>query len=147
MLNPPRSLPVRGRTVPAATGLLLVLEDRLEGHDTFLTGTLTLDGHDIPVRITTLDDSTTLQPTQPLPVRISGQWSATLNLRHGQRPREIPDDLRAAAHAAGRDLDALDDAELRYALTFLGEATTPVIRTDRLTAIVTGLPTLEGDPE
>ncbi|MFE5302323.1 hypothetical protein [Streptomyces sp. NPDC056632] len=147
MLNPSRALPVRGRTVPAATGPLLVLEDRLEGHDTFLTGTLTLDGHDIPVRITTLDDSTTLQPTQPLPVRIAEQWSATLHLRHGQRPREIPDDLRAAAHAAGRDLDALDDAELRYTLTFLGEATTPAIRTDRLTAIVTGLPTLQGDPE
>ncbi|MEW1637504.1 hypothetical protein AB0469_25955 [Streptomyces sp. NPDC093801] len=146
MLNPPRALPVRGRTVPAATGPLLLLEDRLEGHDTFLSGTLTLDGHDIPVRITTLDDSTTLQPTQPLPGNLPEQWSATLHLRHGQRPREIPDDLRTAAATAGRDLDALDDAELRYALTFLGEATTPTIRTDRLTAIVTGLPTLEGDP-
>ncbi|MGW8355534.1 hypothetical protein [Streptomyces wedmorensis] len=67
MLNPPRVLPVRGRTVTAVTGPLLVLDARLEGHATFLTGTLTLDGHDIPVRITTLDDSTTLQPTQPLP--------------------------------------------------------------------------------
>ncbi|MFJ3817721.1 hypothetical protein [Streptomyces sp. NPDC090056] len=146
MLNSPRALHVRGRTVPAATGPLLLLEDRLEGHDTFLTGTLTLDGHDIPVRITTLDDSTTLQPTQPLPDGLPQQWSGMLHLRHGQRPREIPDDLRAAAAAAGHDLNALDDAELRYALTFLGEATTPAIRTDRLTAIVTGLPTLEGDP-
>ncbi|MEU2391851.1 hypothetical protein [Streptomyces sp. NPDC007369] len=147
MLNPPRSLPVRGRTVPAATGTLLVLEARLEGHDTFLSGTLDVDGHDIPVRITTLDDSTTLQPTQPLPDSFPEHWRATLHLRHGQRPRDIPDDLRAAARTAGRDLDALDDAELRYALTFLGEATTLDIRTDRLTAIVTGLPTLEGDPE
>ncbi|MFD9575142.1 hypothetical protein ACFWBI_35635 [Streptomyces sp. NPDC059982] len=147
MLNTPRALPVRGCTVPAATGPLLLLEDRLEGHDTFLTGTLTLDGLDIPVRITTLDNSTTLQPTQPLPDDLPEQWSAMLHLRHGQRPREIPDDLRATAHAAGRDLDALDDAELRYALTFLGEATTPAIRTDRLTAIVTGLPNLEGDTE
>ncbi|MCY0945659.1 hypothetical protein [Streptomyces antarcticus] len=147
MLNPPRALPVHGRTVPAATGPLLVMEDRLEGHDTFLTGSLHLNGHDIPVRITTLDDITTLQPTQPLPGTLPERWSATLHLRHGQRPREIPDDLRAAAHTAGRDLDALDDAELRYALTFLGEATTPAIRTDRLTAIVTGLPNREGDPE
>ncbi|MGW7064955.1 hypothetical protein ACWGHM_41595 [Streptomyces sp. NPDC054904] len=147
MLTPLRALPVRGRTVPAATGPLLVLDARLEGRDTFLTGTLTLDGHDIPVRITTLDDSTTLQPTQPLPDDLPDQWSATLHLRHGQRPRDIPDDLRAAAHAASRELDALDDAELRYALTFLGEATTPAIRTDRLTAIVTGLPSLEGDSE
>ncbi|MFI5642251.1 hypothetical protein ACIA8H_33235 [Streptomyces goshikiensis] len=147
MLNPPRAPPVRGRTVRAATGPLLLLEERLEGHDTFLTGTLTLDGLDVPVRITTLDASTTLQPTQPLPDDLPEQWSATLHLRHGQRPHEIPDDLRTTAHAAGRDLDALDDAELRYALTFLGEATTPAIRTDRLTAIVTGLPTLEGDPE
>ncbi|WP_331732354.1 hypothetical protein OG592_41600 (plasmid) [Streptomyces avidinii] len=147
MLSPPRSLPVRGRTVPATTGPLLVLEDRLEGHDTFLTGTLTLSGRDIPVRITTLDDSTTLQPTQPLSEDLPDQWSATLHLRHGQRPRDIPDDLRAAAHAASRNLDALDDAELRYALTFLGEATTDAIRTDRLIAIITGLPTLEGDPE
>ncbi|MFB7174550.1 hypothetical protein ACFCYM_27555 [Streptomyces sp. NPDC056254] len=146
MLNPPRALPVRGRTTPATTGPLLVLDARLEGHDTFLTGTLTLDGHDIPVRITTLDHSTTLQPTQPLPDDLPEQWSATLHLRHGQRPRQIPDDLRAIATTAGRDLDALDDAELRYALTFLGEATTPAIRTERLAAIVTGLPTLEGDP-
>ncbi|WP_432246647.1 hypothetical protein ACRAR1_00120 [Streptomyces sanyensis] len=147
MLNPPRALPVRGRTVLAATGPLLVLDDRLEGHDTFLTGTLTLGGHDISARITTLDDSTTLQPTQPFPGDLPEHWQATLHLRHGQRPRDIPDDLRTAAHAADRDLDALDDAELRYALTFLGEATTPAIRTDRLTAIVTGLPTLEGAPE
>ncbi|WP_411107283.1 hypothetical protein [Streptomyces sp. cmx-4-9] len=147
MLNAPRSLPVRGHTVPAATGPFLVLESRLEGHDTFLTGSLDLDGHDIPVRITTLDDSTTLQPTQPLPDGLPVNWTATLHMRHGQRPRDIPDDLRSAAQATGRDLDALDDAELRYALTFLGEATTPAIRTDRLAAIVTGLPALQGDPE
>ncbi|MFI5642763.1 hypothetical protein ACIA8H_35965 [Streptomyces goshikiensis] len=147
MLNSPRALRVQGRTVPAATGPLLVLDARLEGHDTFLTGTLTLHGHDIPVRITTLDDSTTLQPNQPLPDNLPEQWSAALHLRHGQRPRDVPDDLRAAAHATGRDLDALDDAELRYALTFLGEATTDAIRTERLAAIVTGLPTLEGEPE
>ncbi|MGW7318176.1 hypothetical protein [Streptomyces sp. NPDC054865] len=147
MLNPPRALPVHGRTIPAASGPLLVLDERLEGHDTFLTGTLTLDGHDIPVRITTLDDSTTLQPTQPPPDDLPEQWSATLHVRHGQRPRDLPEDLRTAASAAGRDLDALDDAELRYALTFLGEATTPAIRTDRLAAIITGLPTLEGDPQ
>ncbi|MFD9420137.1 hypothetical protein ACFWC9_36380 [Streptomyces goshikiensis] len=78
MLNSSRALPVRGRTVPAGTGPLLVLDARLEGHDTFLTGTLTLSGRDIPVRITTLDDSTTLQPTQPLPEDLPDQWSATL---------------------------------------------------------------------
>ncbi|MFC8010996.1 hypothetical protein [Streptomyces cinereoruber] len=124
-----------------------MLDSRLEGHDTFLTGSLTLHGHDIPVRITTLDDSTTLQPTQPLPANLPEKWLALLHLRHGQRPRDVPDDLRAAASTAGRDLDALDEAELRYALTFLGEATTAAIRTERLAAIVTGLPTLEGDPE
>ncbi|MEU6709647.1 hypothetical protein [Streptomyces wuyuanensis] len=142
MLTP--SLPVCGRTVPAPTGLLLVLDARIEGHDSFLTGTLALDDFDIPVRITTLDDITTLQPTQSVP-GLPLRWAGILHLRHGQRPRNIPGDLTAAARAAARDLYALDDAEMRYALTFLGEATTPAIRRDRLHAIVHALPTTEGD--
>ncbi len=40
-------------------------------------------------------------------------------------------------------LDALDDAELRYALTFLEEATTADIRQARVSAIVAALPPAE----
>ncbi|GGY71245.1 hypothetical protein GCM10010363_60590 [Streptomyces omiyaensis] len=142
----PPPLPVQGRTVPAPTGPLLLLDTRLEGHDTFLTGTLTLAGYDLAVRILTLDDSTTLQPVHPLPTNIPAQWTAALHLRHGQRDRRIPDDLHTAAHTARRDLTALDDAERRYALTFLGEATTLAIRADRVDVIVRSLPALdEGD--
>ncbi|MFE1348508.1 hypothetical protein [Streptomyces sp. NPDC058757] len=145
--SPPPPVPVQGRTVHAPTGSLLLLDARLEGHDTFLTGTLTVAGHDLAVRIITLDDSTTLQPVHPLPAALPAQWTAALHLRHGQRDRRIPEDLRTAADIAGRDLGALDDAELRYALTFLGEATTPAIRADRVGVIVRSLPVLvEGDP-
>lgn len=148
MLTP--SLPVNGQKVLTPTGLLLVLDGRLEGHNSFLTGTLAVNGLEIPVRITTLDDITALQPTQNLasvPERLSERWAGTLHLRHSQRPRTIPDDLNAAAGGAARNLNALDDAELRYALTFLGEATTAPIRAARLNAIVHALPTCGGESQ
>lgn len=52
---------------------------------------------------------------------------------------------RADSQAAPglRDLGALDQAELRYALTFLGEASTGTIRNDRINAIVAALPRLD----
>jgi uncharacterized protein YdeI (YjbR/CyaY-like superfamily) len=72
-------------------------------------------------------------------------WSGTLHLPHGIRQRSIPDDLADAAQASQRALDALDSAELRYALTFLNEATTEPIRTARIAAIVAALPHVEGE--
>ena len=44
---------------------------------------------------------------------------------------------------SNRALDALDNAELRYALTFLEEATTADIRQARISAIVAALPPVE----
>ena len=55
-----------------------------------------------------------------------------------------PADLVNAARADGRTLAHLDDAELRYALTFLAEATTGRIRQARIRVIIDALP--EGDP-
>src|SRR5690606_29538426 len=119
----------------------LVLAERLGGHDTFLSGSLDMDGTSIPVRIMTLDDVTVLHPTDSGAVpTLRARWSGTLHLPHGLRPQTAPRDLESAAEAEGRILAALDDAELRYALTFLSEATTPEIRGARIAAIVSALP-------
>jgi hypothetical protein len=136
----PPSLQVSG-TVQARDGaVLLVLDSRLEGHDTFLAGHLDLDdGPSLPVRIITLDEMTVLRPAGPAAVR-PGRWSGALRLRHGLRPVVIPADLASAAAHRRRAVSALDDAERRYAVTFLGEASTPGIRAARVAAIVSALP-------
>ncbi|WP_457029204.1 hypothetical protein [Kitasatospora sp. P5_F3] len=139
MTRSSESLPVRGTTRHDEHGLLLVLEHRLDGHDTFLSGELDLGEGRAPVRIISLDDVTVLRPIHELPVP-APVWSGTLHLPHGLRPRTVPVDLAETAQAHGRDLDVLDQAEMRYALTFLGEATTESIRTARIEAIVSALP-------
>jgi hypothetical protein len=70
------------------------------------------------------------------------QWTGVLHLPRGLRTRAVPADLAEAARRSGRDLDRLDATELRYALTFLGEATTTSIRSARIAAIVSALPPL-----
>jgi hypothetical protein len=136
----PPALKVAG-TVQARDGsVLLVLDSRLEGHDTFLAGLLDLgDGASIPVRIITLDEMTVLCPADPATV-CPGRWSGSLRLRHGLRPVVIPADLADAAAREGRAVSGLDDAETRYAVTFLGEASTLGIRAARIAAIVSALP-------
>lgn len=137
------SLPVEGSVgrTSNSDGLFLVLTERLDGHDTFLSGSLDVDGVNVPVRIMTLDDVTVLHPTGSGTVpTLRARWSGMLHLAHGLRPQVAPEDLESAAEAEGRILDALDEAELRYALTFLSEATTPEIRTARIAAIVSALP-------
>jgi hypothetical protein len=136
------TLRVSGTVAADSDGTMLVLSERLDGHDTFLTGKLELDPQTIiAVRILTLDDVTVLRLTderaRPL---VAAAWVGTLHLPHGWRPPTIPEDLSRAAAEAGRDLSALDDAETRYALTFLDEATTSQIRSARLEVIVNALP-------
>ena len=128
-------------------GPLFLLSERVEGHDTFLTGSLELDGDEepIPVRILSFDDVTVLRPASGYSVAPRASWSGTLHLPHGLRPRAVPADLQEAANAHGRRLEALDTAETRYALTFLEEATTDHIRASRIDAIVHALPTREED--
>jgi len=93
------------------------------------------------VRIITLDDVTVLRPVDPSGLAdISGSSPGLLHLPHGARARIVPGDLADRAVQNGRALDLLDDAELRYALTFLEEATTDVIRQARIAAIVAALP-------
>ncbi|HEV2378083.1 MAG TPA: hypothetical protein VGS19_38705 [Streptosporangiaceae bacterium] len=134
------SLRVAGTVALDSHGAILVLSERLDGHDTFLTGQLQLgDTPPIAVRILTFDDVTVLRVLgHSLPP--TGPWSGILHLPHGWRTRSIPADLASAATAAKRDLLALDEAELRYALTFLGEASTHAIREMRIDAIVSALP-------
>ncbi|WP_405009579.1 hypothetical protein [Kitasatospora sp. NBC_01539] len=139
MTRSSESIPVRGTTRYDEHGSLLVLEHRLDGHDTFLSGELDLGEGRVPVRIISLDDVTVLRPMHRLPAP-APTWAGTLHLPHGLRPRTIPVDLAEAAQMHGRDLGALDQAETRYALTFLGEATTEPIRAARLEAIVSALP-------
>jgi hypothetical protein len=125
---------------------MLTLSQRLDGHDTFLRGKLQIAGTErlLAVRILTFDDVTVLRllehPAVPPP---TGRWTGTLHLPHGWRTRSIPQDLLAAAICANRDLGALDTAELRYALTFLGESSTRGIREGRIAAILQALPQLD----
>lgn len=134
-----QTLSVSGTTRHDEDGLLLVLDQHIEGHDTFLSGRLDLGQELVPVRIISFDDVTVLRPMESVHVTMP-HWTGILRLPHGTRPRRIPADLADAAQENKRDLSALDTAELRYALTFLGEATTDTIRTARIKAIVSALP-------
>ncbi|MEE6260171.1 hypothetical protein [Plantactinospora sonchi] len=121
-----------------------MLAERLGGHDTFLTGVLQLGDRRIAVRIITLDDVTVLRPVAPEAFAdLATSCSGVLHLPHGSRRRAIPADLAAAAARHQRALDHLDDAELRYALTFLEEAATSHIRQARIDAIVAAIPAMD----
>ncbi|GGT27951.1 hypothetical protein GCM10010271_34900 [Streptomyces kurssanovii] len=142
------TVPVEGTISHSSDGPLLVLSQRLDGHDTFLTGSLDIGGSALPVRILTLDDVTVLRPVGSLPALVEGtRWQGTLHLPHGMRPRSVPPDLSEAAAQEGRSLDTLDEAELRYVITFLSEATTTTIRQSRIRAIVSALPTTARSPQ
>jgi hypothetical protein len=139
------ALPVSGTVSADAEDTMLVLSTRLDGHDTFLTGQLEFDQQQaVSVRILTFDDVTVLRVLDGSIPAQTTEWSGTLHLPHGWRTRKIPDDLAAAAEVAQRDLASLDEAELRYALTFLEEAATVAIRQGRTAAIVNALPILGG---
>lgn len=132
---------VRGTVTQGPDGPLLVLSRRLDGHDTFLKGSLEVDEASIPVRILTLDDVTVLRPADHSAVPPAGTpWQGSLRLPHGLRPRTVPPDLQQMAVGEGRSLETLDEAELRYVLTFLSESTTATIRQARVEAIVSALP-------
>jgi len=124
---------------------MLVLTERLDGYDTFLSGTLEVRGEEFAVRILTLDDVTVLRLGGGRPWPPTTEWTGTLHLSHGARTLSPPDDLTALARDRHRDLTTLDEAELRYALTFLGEATTASIRAERAAVIVDALPALSND--
>lgn len=142
-----QTLPVHGTVFADSTGTMLVLSERLDGHDTFLTGRLQIgDAPPTAVRILTLDDVTVLRLLEESPSPLPDPWAGILHLPHGWRPRSIPKDLATTAALARRDLSTLDEAELRYALTFLGEASTIVVRQARINAIVSALPPLEDIP-
>lgn len=140
------TLQVSGSVAADSGGAMLVLSERIEGHDTFLTGQLEVVGmaDRFGVQILTFDDVSVLRFTGEVPTSLPQAWSGVLHLPHGWRPREIPTDLAASASETRRDLGALDAAELRYALTFLDEATTEEIRRDRIDAIVKALPLASG---
>ena len=135
------SRPVTGTVVIDSEGTMLVLSERLDGYDTFLNGKLQFgEAPPMGVRILTLDDVTVLRLLDQSLIHLTDPWTGILHLPHGWRARSIPDDLMVAAEKAYRELAALDEAELRYALTFLSEASTDTIRQARIEAIVNALP-------
>ncbi|MCX4387354.1 hypothetical protein OG777_10460 [Micromonospora peucetia] len=140
-------LPITGTVAADSNGTFLVLSERLDGHDTFLTGQLQLPAaRPVQVQILSFDDVTVLRLLDPTHVPPAGPWAGILHLPHGWRTRSVPEDLATAARAARRDLTALDEAESRYALTFLAEASTPAIRQARIEAIVNALPAADTSP-
>jgi hypothetical protein len=138
---------VHGTVAQGTDGPMLVLSRRLDGHDTFLKGSLELGEASVPVRILTLDDVTVLRPADhsSLPP-VGTPWQGSLDLPHGLRPRTVPPDLQETAVREGRSLETLDEAELRYVLTFLSESTTTAIRQARVVAIVSALPIATRSP-
>ena len=93
------SIRVAGYASVDTSHVMLVLAERLEGYDTFLTGRLEIDGcSNGPVRILTLDDVTVLRVADwQVDLTPGSPWSGTLHLPHGLRSQEIPDDLASAA--------------------------------------------------
>ncbi|MET9185020.1 hypothetical protein ABZX63_07140 [Streptomyces tendae] len=141
-------LAVHGHLRQSEGKTLLVVDERLSGHDTFLSTTLRLDQPvhvpELAVQILTFDDVTVLSPLNPvLREERAGEWSGTLLIPHGARPPAIPDDLAQAAAEAGVDTDDWPPAEARHLLTFLGEAGSASVRTERIAMIIT---TLGGRP-
>ncbi len=138
-------LVVRGRLERREGAVLLVVDERLSGHDTFLSTTLRLDQPvrlpDLPVRILTFDDVTVLAPlVSVLPQSQDGEeWEGTLLIPHGARPPTIPDDLAQAAAEAGVDTSSWSPAEARHLLTFLSEAGSGPVRTERIGLIIAAL--------
>ncbi|WP_093801712.1 hypothetical protein [Streptomyces sp. Wb2n-11] len=138
-------LVVHGRLEQYEGAVLLVVDERLSGHDTFLSATLHLDQPvhlpELKVRIMTFDDVTVLSPLGPdLPLtQVGKEWSGTLLIPHGSRPPTIPDDLAQAAAEAGVDTSGWSPAEARQLLTFLGEAGPGPVRTERIGMIIATL--------
>ncbi|UQU64774.1 HAD family hydrolase [Couchioplanes caeruleus] len=130
------SLPITGSISDGDGTPQVVLTERLVGYDTFLTGVLDSGQQRVPVRIITLDDVTVLRPVEATAlVGATDTYSGVLHLSHGSRRRTIPEDLALEVARRHRTLDLLDEAELRYALTFLEEATTETIRQARIAVI------------
>lgn len=145
MPRPTGKLAVHGHLQQHEGETLLVVDERLSGHDTFLSTTLRLEQpvhlRHLAVRILTFDDVTVLSPLDPvLPQERTGEeWSGTLLIPHGARPPAIPDDLAQAAAEAGVDTGGWSPAEARHLLTFLAEAGSASVRTERIGMIITAL--------
>lgn len=119
-----------------AQNTLLELDHRLEGIDTYLSGTLEIEGFDwqIPVRVLTFGQTTLLHPLEPLSLQLpAGTWqSAKLAVADLSGRHRIPADLETALRDAGHDPDLMHESERRYVVNFVGEARDPVIRRARI---------------
>ncbi|MFE6101275.1 hypothetical protein ACFVQ4_15040 [Streptomyces laurentii] len=138
-------MPVGGRVQERDGKLLLVLDERLTGRDTFLSAVVLVAtpapaAVETRVRILTFDDVTVLLPFgSPLGGVEAGQrWTGTLLLPHGSRPPDVPDDFAQSAGAAGIDTGTWSPAETRQLLTYLGEASGQV-RAERIRTIINAL--------
>lgn len=139
---------VTGHVHAGAGCLLVLLDQRLQGHDSFLHATLIIEpDRVIPARVLTLDARTVLRLAEPEAVaaglRPGQSVVGTLRLGRPARPRPIPADLAAVLDREQLNLDALPAVERRHLLGFLAEATTPAVRQARIQAILGALRTRE----
>lgn len=138
-------LKIYGRLERREGTVLFVVDEPLSGHDTFLSTTLRLDQPthlpELPVRIHTFDDVTVLVPLVSVPPQVQAgrEWSGTLLIPHGARPPTIPDDLARVAAEAGVDTSGWSPAEARHLLTFLSEADSGPVRTERIGMIIAAM--------
>jgi hypothetical protein len=124
-------------------GITFIIEPQLVGEHSYLTGTLSVSGHDLKVRIHTLDNKTILAaepgdepPDDLVPAR---RMDALLTLRSPASRPPLPSDLSAALSQAGVELDWVDLRQQAYLLAFLAEARAARIRKARIDLICESL--------
>jgi len=115
---------------------LLEFDHRLEGVDTYLSGTLDVAGSNqsIPVQVLTFGQVTLLRPIEPLSLGLEARtWHrAKLVLADLSGRHRIPADLETALRTAGYAPDQMPESERRYVVNFVAEAHDPGIRCARI---------------
>lgn len=144
------AVPVKATLVEGAGGRYLQLVERLSSRNSYLSAQLRVSGGTVMVRVWTMDNLTLLDVLDRIDV-VTGSLDDTgstltgdLLLRDARELRLIPPELIEHALASGRDVRSLTTADLRYAVTYIDEASDPRIRAERIDVVVRSLPLADG---